>query len=205
MSTQDSKQTTADKPSRPMTRQRMMLKLGLYSLGLGVLLLLIGWLLPQRTVLQLGLLCAGLGLIWLVCARFTSSDPVRKADTRYLREFFPAMIAYVLVLVLVWPLSKQVTSPVLDVLIALLPAVPVLFVARAMVRRILAGDELERRMHLEASAIAALVVGLLSMSTAFLQAAGLVELKGALMWVFPAMMAVWGLALWWAKRRYRAE
>jgi hypothetical protein len=83
--------------------------------------------------------------------------------------------------------------------------VPVAFVVRAMVRLVLASDELERRIQLEAISIASLTVGLLAFSAGFLQAAGLLHLEAGLMLVLPALFGVYGLASWWARRRYRGE
>jgi hypothetical protein len=194
-----------DPQSRPLTKRRMLVVAGMWGVLGGIALLLAGWLTGYRTLDRLGLVATITGAAWLVCARFTDDEPIRAAGLRYAREFFPAMLAYVLILLLVWPLVEHVQHPAARVAIALLPVAPVAFVVRAMVRLMLASDELERRMQLEAISIASLSVGLLSFSAGFLQAAGVLHLQAALMWVLPALFLAYGLAMWWARRRYRGE
>lgn len=86
----------------------------------------------------------------------------RPVDRRYLREFIPAMVAYVLVTIFVWPFVDHVHNVVGRVLLSLLPMVPIGFVARALIHRIRDGDELENRLFLEATAIASITVGMAS-------------------------------------------
>jgi hypothetical protein len=188
-----------------MTRRGMLVVAGTWSALGGSALILVGLLAAWRTLTDLGLVAALTGTAWLVCARFTADEPMRAEARRYAREFFPAMLAYVLILLLVWPLVDQVHGTAARVAIALLPVLPVAFLVRAMVRLILASDELERRLQLEAISIASLSVGLLTFSAGFLQAAGLLHLKAGLMLVLPALFAAYGLAMWWARRRYRGE
>lgn len=128
----------------------------------------------------------------------------RKVDRRYANEFFIAMASYVVIVLLVWPQVEHVHALWLKVIIAVLPVVPTLFVARALVRRIRSGDELEHRMFLEAAAIAGLVVGLVTFCLGFLQAATVLpDMHGELLLVLPFMCVAWGGALWWARHRYR--
>jgi hypothetical protein len=188
-----------------MTRRGMLVVAGTWSALGGSALILVGLLAAWRTLTDLGLVAALTGTAWLVCARFTADEPMRAEARRYAREFFPAMLAYVLILLLVWPLVDRVHGTTARVAIALLPVLPVAFLVRAMVRLILASDELERRLQLEAISIASLSVGLLTFSAGFLQAAGLLHLKAGLMLVLPALFAAYGLAMWWARRRYRGE
>ena len=146
-----------------------------------------------------------LGAALFVTSFRRRAEPMRAVDRRYLREFFIAMAAYTLIVVAVPLVMEQVRGVVGRTVLALLPIVPTIFVARALVRRILGGDELERRTFLEATAIAGLVVALASFSLGFLQAAGLVELRDGLIFVLPAMISVWGVALPWVRRRYSDE
>lgn len=189
----------------PMTRKQMMRRLGGFTLALGGAVAVAGWLLDSSLALELGALGLLLGGIWLACSLFTRNDPMQAPERRYLREFLPAMLAYVLIMVFLFPLGQKLDATWLKVLVALSPVLPTLLAARAMVRHMLAGDELERRIQLEAAAITAVVIGLLSLSTGLLQAAEVVTIEAALIWVFPAMAAVWGMALWWAKRRYNSQ
>ena len=113
----------------------------------------------------------------------------RPVHQRYQREFWPAMTAYVLIMLLLWPLLPRVHSELLKVVLAVLPVLPVLFVVRAMVRMVLGGDELEQRIHLIGLAIAATAVSSLSLIGGFLAAAGVVRLDGSiLIGVWPKLM-----------------
>ncbi|PKM02076.1 MAG: hypothetical protein CVV15_13815, partial [Gammaproteobacteria bacterium HGW-Gammaproteobacteria-5] len=70
---------------------------------------------------------------------------------------------------------------------------------------ILARDELQRRIDLEAIAIASIGVGLGSLSLALLIVARVWDVSGrsALLWVLPALSLSYGLARYWVARRYR--
>jgi hypothetical protein len=190
---------------KPVTKRRVLVVAGICSLAAGLACIAIGRLADVHGLAGIGMVAAATGAIWLSCARFTSDEPLRPEGRRYLREFFPAMLAYVLIMFLIWPMEQHVHHVAARVAIALLPMVPVAFVVRAMVRLVLASDELERRIQLEAISIASLTVGLLAFSAGFLQAAGLLHLEAGLMLVLPALFGVYGLASWWARRRYRGE
>lgn len=127
----------------------------------------------------------------------------RSIHRRYQREFWPAMAAYVAIMFLLWPLLPKVHNALLEVVLALLPVVPVLFVVRAMVRLVLGSDELEQRIHLIGLAVAATVVSTLSLVGGFLAAAGIIKLDGAiLIWVWPILVVVYAFGRGWASRRY---
>jgi hypothetical protein len=125
---------------------------------------------------------------------------------RYLREFWPPMLAYILIMLLVWPLVDHVQSVWGRTALALLPILPLLLVTRAIVRLVMGGDELEQRMNLIGLAIAGTVVGSLCMVGGFLAAAKVIRLDGtALLWVWPAMVALHALGRGWAARRYGGD
>lgn len=127
----------------------------------------------------------------------------RPIHRRYQHEFWPPMLAYVLVMFLLWPLLPGVHSDWLKVALALLPLIPVLLVVRAMVRLVLASDELEQRIHLIGLAIAATLVSALSMAAGFLAAAGVLRIDGSiLLWVWPMLVMLYALGRGWASRRY---
>lgn len=130
----------------------------------------------------------------------------RPHHRRYLREFWPPMVAYVAIMFLLWPLLPRVHNEWLKMLLALLPVVPVLFVVRAMIRLVLGSDELEQRIHLIGLAIAATVVSALSLGVGFLAAAHVISLDGSiLIWVWPALVVLYALGRGWATRRYGGE
>ena len=128
----------------------------------------------------------------------------RSIHQRYQREFWPAMAAYIAIMFLLWPLLPRVHDhALLEIALALLPVLPVLFVVRAMVRLVLGSDELEQRIHLIGLAVAATVVSTLSLAGGFPAAAGVVKLDGAiLIWIWPALVVVYAVGRGWASRRY---
>ncbi|WP_077554359.1 hypothetical protein [Rhodanobacter sp. B04] len=128
----------------------------------------------------------------------------RSIHQRYQREFWPAMAAYIAIMFLLWPLLPRVHDhALLEIALALLPVLPVLFVVRAMVRLVLGSDELEQRIHLIGLAVAATVVSMLSLAGGFLAAAGVIKLDGAiLIWVWPTLVVVYAIGRGWASRRY---
>lgn len=125
---------------------------------------------------------------------------------RYQREFWPPMIAYIAIMFLLWPLLPKVHHVWLEVALALLPVVPVLFVVRAMVHLVLGSDELEQRIHLIGLAVAATVVSTVSLAGGFLAAAGIIKLDGViLIWVWPALVVIYAMGRGWARRRYGGD
>ena len=127
---------------------------------------------------------------------------MRDVEKRYVREFLPAIAAYTVVMLTVWPLVRTTDDRMIRALIALAPVIPILFVVRAIVRNILGSDEMMQRLHLEALAISAGIVGVVSILVGFLVAAKVIELDGSiLLWVFPALGGTFGFARKIAMRR----
>lgn len=190
---------------QPMSNRRMLIILGVLAVILGIVLSGAGGWLGNRPVLWGGVCALATGMFWLVCARFTREEPMRAAQRRYAREILSAMAAYVLLLFASVATLRHVHAVPLRVIIVLSPVVPIIFVVRAMVRLVLASDELERRLQLEAISIASMSVGLLSFAAAFLRVAGLLPIDNALMLVLPALFGAYGIANWWVRRRFRGE
>ena len=185
----------------------------LYFLAGGSILLagawtahLAAWPIHDQT---LGLL-TGLGVgLWFAAALLwfspdmTDAVPKRLAR-RYQREMWPAMTAYVLVM-LAWRRVLDLADATwLKVLIALFPALLVLWVMRAFVRYVRDSDEMQRRIELESGAVAGLVVSGIYLAAGFLQTAGLIDIpsKVAMIWVFPMLCLVYGIAKIVNARRY---
>jgi hypothetical protein len=125
---------------------------------------------------------------------------------RYLREFLPAMAAYMLIMILLWPQVAHVQDTWLKALLALTPVLPMALVVRAMVRLVLGSDELEQRIHLIGLAAATAVVGVASMAGGFLAAAHVVVVDGTVLFsIFPALVVVYSFARSWAGRRYGGD
>ncbi|WP_158882751.1 hypothetical protein [Rhodanobacter sp. L36] len=130
----------------------------------------------------------------------------RLKEKRYEQHLMVAMSIYVAVMLLVWPLVAKVGSVPLKWLLALAPTLPMLYVIWLMAQRIRDSDELEQRMHLVALGVATAVVGVLSLMGGFLAASGVLAIDGRiLIWVFPVMMASYGITRWRVARAYNSD
>ena len=130
---------------------------------------------------------------------------MRAVHKRYLREFIPAMLAYVVLIVLFGTLVPKTESVAWRVLLALLPLLPIVLAIRAIVRVIRDQDELERRIDLEAIAIAAMSTGFGYFSFGFLLNANIglkVEPAAVAIWVMPCLFGAFGLAKLLVAGRY---
>jgi hypothetical protein len=164
-------------------------------------------------MLQDGLLLRLLGLAvfavtmpLLVCtSRALMRERYRAADRRYLREFIPAMLIYMAVMLYAWPLQKGMSPGALKTALVLSPMLPIGWVIVVCIRHVLASDELERRQHVEAIAISAAVVSMVSMALGLLGAAKILVLEGTfvLLLLYPALCLVYGavrsLLVWRAR------
>ena len=133
------------------------------------------------------------------------SDAVPKSlIRRYYRDMGWAMGTYVAVM-LVWKrLLDLVSGTWLRVVVALLPALLVVWVMRAFVRYVRDSDEMQRRIELESGAVAGLMVSAGYMAAGFLQSADLIAVpaKVAMLWVFPMLCFTYGVAKVFISRRY---
>lgn len=85
---------------------------------------------------------------------------------------------------------------------ALAPVIPALLALREFVIFLRAADEVQARIQSEAILIAAGVVAFSSFAWGFVE--GWMEVPNlSFIWILPAMVAVWGLALPFVSRRYR--
>ncbi|MBB3835159.1 hypothetical protein LL967_15355 [Xanthomonas campestris pv. zinniae] len=181
--------------------------LGLALLGVGLLGL---WqVLPLSSYLAglsagIGGSCILLSLpLWL--ARGDMRDSTRPVlARRYRREFGVPMALYVVVMLFWRYLLAQVNPDWARVLIALLPPVLVMLVIRAVARYVRDSDEMQRRIELEAIAMAAGLVSGAYMTAGFLQAARLIDVpaSAAMLWVFPLLCAVYGITKGIHARRF---
>lgn len=161
-----------------------------------------GYLLGLLVGTGTGLLIAAV-LAWFAPASLgDSATPALKRQ--YYRDFVPPMAAYVLVMLGWKRLLDLVALPWLRVLVALLPALLVVLVIRAMARYVRDADELQRRIELESVAIAAALVAGGYMTAGFLQSAGLIVVPAAvaMLWVFPLQCMSYGISKIVIARRY---
>jgi hypothetical protein len=127
----------------------------------------------------------------------------RLTQKRYEQRVMLAMLVYMAVLIGEAPLLRMVASLPLKALLAVAPVAPMLYVIALMWWRIRDSDELEQRAHLVALGMATALLSALSMVGGFLAAGGVLHLNGSvLIWVFPVLMAGYGLAYKRVARHY---
>lgn len=125
----------------------------------------------------------------------SQTNPLLK---RYFFEFGGAMLAYMGVLV-----GVVATRPHEGTLryLELLPTLPLFLALWAIIRYYKGMDEFYQRIHSEAFALGALILGLGVMVWGFAENAGFPELST--MWVTPALIGLWGLCIPIISRRYK--
>ena len=128
------------------------------------------------------------------------------AGRRYIRALWPIMIAYSLSLFgSIWLIKRGIESVPLRAAVAIVPALAILLFMRAALRYLREVDELQRRIETEAIGIAALTVSFLYFAAGLLDKARVisVDAAAAMIWVFPMTMLVYGIAKFFAVRRYQ--
>lgn len=126
---------------------------------------------------------------------------------RHLLECFLAATAYVFTTwACLWLLREPLAASPLAIraVVSLLPVLPMLLAVRATVRLVMDGDELQRRIDLEAIAASSVLVGFGALTLNLLIRAGVIEISArqATLWVLPALWVGYALARLWASRRY---
>lgn len=123
---------------------------------------------------------------------------------RYMREIMPPTVGYLVAIFLSTWLLKRVDAEWLRALIALLPVPPIALILRAIVRYIRDTDELQQQIELAAVSIAAASVSMLYLTGGFLQLAKVIDIPAAMamIWVFPMICIVYGVAKVAVSRRY---
>ncbi|WP_157956489.1 hypothetical protein [Dyella sp. C11] len=167
------------------------------------------WLMIQGPVIRLvGLACFVVALpLLIVTGRAFTQERCRGGDRRFVREFMPAMVIYMVVMLYLWPLQKGMSPGWPKTTLVLLPMLPIIWAMLASIRHVLSSDELERRQHLEALAIGVSLVCVVAMGLGLLGAARVVVLDGAtaLLLVYPAICVTYGLTRCFMVWRARQE
>ena len=122
------------------------------------------------------------------------------AARAYTRELGLAMAAYVVVVLVSIKLVGALDQPI-KTLVALTPLIPASLALFAYLRFLSRMDELGRRIQLEALAFGFGAAGMLTFAYGFLENAGFPQLS--YIWVFPLMIALWGIGGAIASYRYR--
>jgi hypothetical protein len=124
------------------------------------------------------------------------------AGRQYIKEFSIAMAAYVVVVAVSSSLINISPSNAWwRVPLALTPIVPAIFAMIAYMRQVGRMDELQRRIQFEALAFGFGAAGILTFSYGFLENVGFPHLP--LLFVFPFMIALWGIGLTFTSRKYQ--
>ncbi|MBD8874252.1 hypothetical protein [Rhodanobacter sp. DHB23] len=134
-----------------------------------------------------------------------AGQQARTLQQHYLREFLPAMLGYLVVLLVSVVVLLRVDMPAAwRAVVALLPVVPMAFVVRAMLRHMLRQDELQQRIELQAVAITCAVIGMATFGLGFLQNVRVLPSPPwAMLWVLPLMIGVYGVVRLLLSRRYQ--
>ena len=127
------------------------------------------------------------------------------AGRRYLRALWPIMIGYSLTLFAsIWWIRQGIASVPLRAVVAVLPALAIVLLMRAALRYLREIDELQRRIETEAIGIASLLVSVLYFAGGLLQLAKVIDVEAgvAMIWVFPLLCLIYGIAKMALTRRY---
>ena len=126
---------------------------------------------------------------------------MKTAGKQYVREFGLAMVVYVItVIVSITLINISPSTAWWRIPLALVPVIPAIFGVIAYMRFVGRIDELQRRIQFEGLAFGFGVAGILTFSYGFLENVGFPHIN--LLWVFPLMIALWGIGLGIAARRY---
>ena len=116
----------------------------------------------------------------------------RDVQKRYFKEFGISMGFYVVLLIAsISVLTKFELPKAAQIVIALIPVIPTIFVVIAVMRALRDSDELQQRIQLQAVTFSAIVTGLITFSYGFLENIGFPHLPS--LFIFPLMIALWGI------------
>lgn len=123
------------------------------------------------------------------------------ARRQYSKRMTLAFLAYAVLVALSVSLTEAFPDSIWRYPLAVIPMAPFIYGIAAYVRYLREVDELERRMALEALAIAFGATAAITFGYGFLEHAGLPHINW--WWVWPVMGVSWILAGLHTKRRYR--
>lgn len=127
---------------------------------------------------------------------------MKEWNKRYLIQFWGGMIGYLILLpASLFLLGMEVVVGNGRYLIAVLPVLPFAVAMHATVSNIRKLDELQRQIHFEAVVIALLLTGGITFTYGLLESNKLVPHLPAVL-IAPIMIALWGIALAFVRRKY---
>ena len=125
----------------------------------------------------------------------------KQAMRRYTQEFIFAMFLYAVTLfVSVTLLRTFEFARVWQVVISVVPAMPVIFILIALMRLLNDSDELQQRINLSAVTFSAVLTGLITFSYGFLENVGFPKLPTFA--VLPMLFVFWGIGLGYFTWKY---
>lgn len=189
--------------AKPLTRRRLIQLLGVWAVGIGLVLAAASLL--WHPLLPLGVAALTTGVAWLLTSPFASTDIVRAAMMRNMRLMLLAIGGY-FVAMLVLHMARHLHLPSWALaLTAMLPVLMLLLVVVAEWRNVRDSDELERHVQLLAMHVAGGTTGILAFAVGMLKAVGVLSFNGGLILVMPVMFLLYGVASWWYRRKYGLE
>ncbi len=125
----------------------------------------------------------------------------KKVHGTYMRQFVIAMGSYVVLLVAVSTLVVYLPQTNWNILLAIIPALPLIYGMWAYSHYLSGIDEMQRLIHNRAIALAAGVTGIGTFTYGLLQSfADFPPLN--LVWIFPILIVVWSFGLSFYGRQY---
>ena len=128
------------------------------------------------------------------------------AGRRYLQALWPALVGYTLTLFAsIFLIKRGIESVPLRGLVAVLPVLPIAWMMHAALRYLREIDELQRRIETEAIGAASLLVALVYFAGGMLEKAEVIGMDAgvAMIWVFPMLCGIYGIAKMVLTRRYQ--
>lgn len=125
----------------------------------------------------------------------------KQAMRRYLQEFFFAICGYALALIVSVSILKRYDfAKGWQILISIIPALPVAFILIALMRLLRDSDELQQRINLHAVTFSAVLTGFITISYGLLENVGFPKLPTFA--IFPMLCVLWGIGFSYFTTRY---
>lgn len=119
----------------------------------------------------------------------------------YLRRIAIASVVYTILIIGTRVLLRSIDDTRLRPLVSVLPILPVLFGFFALIQFVREMDELQRKIQLDAMVFSLGLTGVITFTLGLLEGVGVPSLS--MTWVLPLSIALWGIGLALASRRYQ--
>lgn len=118
----------------------------------------------------------------------------RRAGRRYTWEFFAGMAAFLLTFLFLPQLVRTEQGSTLSIFIALVPILPVLWIAIALLRHLRRMDERQRLLFLQSLSVGFAVAMVIAVSVGLVSTAG-VDTRYSEWAIYIGGMSAWGISL----------